>query len=96
MLGAYILDVEAFTLSFELAALFLAAIGLSLLPARGALRLVALAALVVAAAVFLSGLVGSVAIESPLPQAGFLLFALWTLAAGAYLFARPLPRRPAA
>jgi hypothetical protein len=96
VLGVYILDVEAFTLSFELAALFLAAVGLALLNARGTLRLVALAALVVAAVVVLSGLVGAASIDNPLPQAGFLIFALWTLVAGAYLLIRPPRLGPAA
>jgi hypothetical protein len=89
VLGIYILDVEAFTLSFELAALFLAGIGLALLSTRGMLRLLGLAALVVAAIVFLSGLIGAASISSGINQLGFLLFILWTLIAGIYLLIRP-------
>jgi hypothetical protein len=89
VLGIYILDVEAFTLSFELAALFLAGIGLPLLSMRGMLRFFGLAALVVAAIVFFSGLIGAASISSGINQLGFLLFMLWTLIAGVYLLIRP-------
>jgi hypothetical protein len=89
VLGAFILDEDSFTLSFELAALFLAAVGVALLNAERLLRLIGVAAIVVAAALFASGLIGTASIESGITQIGFLLFVLWTLVAGAYLLIRP-------
>ena len=89
VLGAYILDEDSFTLSFELAALFLAAVGVALLNAERLLRLIGVAAIVVAAALFASGMIGTASIESGITQIGFLLFVLWTLVAGVYLLFRP-------
>lgn len=94
VLGAYILDEDAFTLSFELAALFLAAVGVALFNAGRLLRLIGVGAIVIAAIVFASGLTGTASIESGIPQIGFLLFDLWTLVAGTYFLIRPpLPGR---
>ena len=90
VLGVYILDDEAFTLSFELAALFLAALGLAVLPWQGMLRLIGIAALAVAAIVFLSGLIGTASIDSGISQLAFVLFVLWTLASAIYLLIRPV------
>jgi hypothetical protein len=89
VLGVYILDENAFTLSFELAALFLAAVGLSVLPRQGMLRLTGMTALAVAAILFLCGLIGTAYIDSGISQAGFLLLVLWTLLAAAYFLIRP-------
>jgi hypothetical protein len=89
VLGAYILDEDSFTLSFELAALFLAAVGVALLNAERLLRLIGVAAIVIAAALFAAGLIGTATIESGITQIGFLLFVLWTLVAGLYLLIRP-------
>lgn len=89
VLGIYILDGEAFTLSFELAAVFLAGVGVTLLNVSRSLRLIGIAAIVTGAIVFLAGLVGSSSIESDISQVGFMLFLLWTLAAGIYLVIRP-------
>ncbi len=89
VLGAYILVQDAFTLSFELAALFLVAVGVALFNAGLLLRLLGAAAIVIAAIVFASGLIGTASIESGIPQTGFLLFDLWTLVAAVYLFIRP-------
>jgi len=88
-LGIYILDADAFTLSFELAALFLAAVGGALLNAGRQLRLIGLTAIVIAAIVFASGLIGTASIENGITQVGFMLFVLWTLLAGIYLLIRP-------
>src|SRR5206468_4736852 len=94
VLGIYVFDGEAFTLSFELAALFLAGVGVTLLGLSRPLRLIGIAAIVTAAIVFVSGLIGSSSIESDISQVGFMLFILWTLAAGIYLVIRPpLPGR---
>ena len=89
VLGVFILADEAFTLSFELAALFLAAVGVALLKAGRQLRLIGIAAMVLAVIVFVSGLIGTMSIENGISQVGFLLFILWTLAAGMYLLIRP-------
>jgi hypothetical protein len=89
VLGIYILDGEAFTLSFELAALFLATVGVTLLNISRPLRLIGIAAIVTGAIVFFSGLIGSSSIESDISQIGFMLFILWTLVAGIYLVIRP-------
>jgi len=95
VLGIFILDDDAFTLSFELAALFLAALGAAFLHAGRALSLIGVAAIVIAVIVFVSGLIGTASIENGISQVGFILFILWTLAASIYLLIRPpLPCRP--
>ena len=95
VLGIFILDDDAFTLSFELAALFLAALGAAFLHAGRALSLIGVAAIVIAVIVFVSGLIGTASIENGISQVGFILFILWTLAASIYLLIRPpLSSRP--
>jgi hypothetical protein len=95
VLGIFILDDDAFTLSFELAALFLAALGAAFLHAGRALSLIGVAAIVIAVIVFVSGLIGTASIENGISQVGFILFILWTLAASIYLLIRPpLSGRP--
>ena len=89
VLGIFILDDDAFTLSFELAALFLAALGAAFLHAGRALSLMGVAAIVIAVIVFVSGLIGTASIENGISQVGFILFILWTLAASIYLLIRP-------
>ncbi len=95
VLGIFILDDDAFTLSFELAALFLAALGAAFLNAGRALSLMGVAAIVIAVIVFVSGLIGTASIENGISQVGFILFIFWTLAASIYLLIRPpLSGRP--
>ncbi len=89
ILGAYILVEDAFTLSFELAALFLVAVGAALFNAGRWLRIIGVGAIVIAAIVFATGLIGTVSIESGIPQMGFLLFDFWTVVAAVYLLIRP-------
>lgn len=89
VLGIFILDDDAFTLSFELAALFLAAVGMAFLNTGRQLRLMGIAAIVIAVIMFASGLIGTASIESGISQIGFLLFALWTLVVGGYVLIRP-------
>jgi hypothetical protein len=89
VLGALILDDDTFTLSFELAALFLVAVGVALLSSGRALRLMGIGAIVIGVIVFGAGMVGTASIESGIPQVGFLLFVLWTLFASVYLVIRP-------
>jgi len=86
--GMYALDSAAFPLSFELAALFLAATGAALLRA-GRWRLLAAASCAVGAIVLVSGLIGSMSPTNNLAQVGFLIFVVWQLAAGVYFLARP-------
>lgn len=93
VLGTLILDDDAFTLSFELAALFLVAVGVALFKAGRLPRLIGVGAIVVGATVFASGLIGTASIDSRVPQTGFLLFDLWVLVAGIYFLIRPA--RPA-
>jgi hypothetical protein len=85
VVGIYILDSDAFTLSFELAALVLTAVGVAFLTAGRLIRLLGVAAIVIAVMVFVSGLIGTMSIENGISQVGFLLFILWTLGAGIYL-----------
>jgi hypothetical protein len=95
VLGIFILDDDAFTLSFELAALFLAALGAAFLHAGRALSLMGVAAIVIAVIVFVSGLIGTASIENGVSQVGFIVFILWTFTASIYLLIRPpLPCRP--
>ena len=95
VLGIFILDDDAFTLSFELAALFLAALGVAFLNAGRALSLMGVAAIVIAVIVFVSGLIGTASIENGVSQVGFIVFILWTFTASIYLLIRPpLPCRP--
>jgi len=94
VLGALILDDDTFTLSFELAAVFLTATGVALFKAGRLLRLLGIGAIGIALIVFAAGMVGTASIESGIPQAGFLLFTLWTIVASVYLVIRPsLPTR---
>jgi hypothetical protein len=81
--------------AFEVAALFLAAVGVALLNAGRQLRLIGIAAIVLAVIVFVSGLIGTISIESGISQVGFLLFILWTLATGIYLLIQPPVLGPA-
>jgi len=89
VLGIFILDDDAFTLSFELAALFLAALGAAFLHAGRALSLIGVAAIVIAVIVFVSGLIGTASIENGVSQVGFIVFILWTFTASIYLLIRP-------
>ena len=89
VLGIFILDDDAFTLSFELAALFLAALGVAFLNAGRALSLMGVAAIVIAVIVFVSGLIGTASIENGVSQVGFIVFILWTFTASIYLLIRP-------
>lgn len=88
-LGFYILDNETFTMSFEIAALFAVALGSVLLTGGSALRVIGWAAIAAAAVLFISGMIGTISIKSPINQVGLLLFELWVVAASIYFLVRP-------
>jgi hypothetical protein len=91
VLGAYILDSAAFTLSFEIAALFLLAIGIVLWTRPTALRLIGGSGILVGLVLFVTGLISTASIQNSTSQVGYMVFSLWTLAAGIYLLIRPAP-----
>jgi len=88
-LGFYILDNETFTMSFEIAALFAVALGSVLLTGGSALRVIGWAAIAAAAVLFVSGMIGTISIKSPINQVGLLLFEFWVVAASVYFLVRP-------
>jgi len=88
-LGFYVLDNVAFTMSFEIAALFAVALGAVLVAGGSALRVIGWAAIAVAVVLFVSGMTGTISIKSPVNQVGLLLFELWLLAASVYCLIRP-------
>lgn len=89
VLGAYLLDSAAFTLSFEIAALFLLAVGILLWTRPMALRLVGASGMLVGLVLFVTGLISTASIQSSSSQVGYVLFSLWTVVAGIYLLIRP-------
>jgi hypothetical protein len=91
VLGAYMLDSAAFTLSFEIAALFLLAVGAILWTRHIALRLIGASGVVVGLVLFVTGLISTASIQSSSSQIGYMVFSLWTLIAGIYLLIRPAP-----
>jgi Na+/phosphate symporter len=91
VLGAYILDSAAFTLSFEIAALFLLAVGIVLWTRRTALRLIGASGMLVGLVLFATGLISTASIQSSSSQIGFMVFSLWTLVVGIYFLIRPAP-----
>ena len=88
-LGFYILDSDAFTLSFEIVALFAIALGIVLLATGSALRVIGGAAILVGLVLFVTGMVGTMSIQSSIAQIGLLLFELWVAAVSIYLLIRP-------
>jgi hypothetical protein len=89
VLGFYILDNDVFTMSFEIAAMFAIAVGFVLLTGGFALRAIGGAAILAGAALFITGLVGTISIQSSISQVGLLLFELWVVAASIFLVIRP-------
>jgi hypothetical protein len=88
-LGFYILDNDAFTMSFEIAAMFAIAVGFVLSTGGFALRAIGGAAILAGAALFITGLVGTISIQSSISQVGLLLFEVWVVAASVFLLIRP-------
>ena len=91
VLGAYMLDSAAFTLSFEIGALFLLAVGILLWNRPIALRLIGASGVLVGLVLFVTGLISTASIQSSSSQIGYMVFSLWTLIAGIYLLIRPAP-----
>jgi hypothetical protein len=91
VLGAYMLDTAAFTLSFEIAAVFLLAIGIVLWTRQIALRLIGASGVVVGLVLFVTGFISTASIQSSSSQVGYMVFSLWTLIVGIYLLIRPAP-----
>jgi hypothetical protein len=89
VLGAYILDSAAFTLSFEIAALFLLAVGIVLWSRRVGLRLIGASGMLVGLVLFVTGLISTASIQSSISQIGYMVFSLWTVVVGIYLVIRP-------
>ena len=88
-LGFYILDNDAFTMSFEIAAMFAITAGFVLLTGGFALRAIGAAAILAGAALFITGLLGTISIQSSISQVGLLLFEVWVVAASVFLLIRP-------
>jgi len=91
VLGAYLLDSGAFTLSFEIAALFLFAVGIALWTRSLGLRLIGASGMLVGLVLFVTGLISTASIQNSSSQIGYTVFSLWTLIAGIYLVIRPAP-----
>src|SRR5438094_5279457 len=70
VLGAYMLDSAAFTLSFEIAALFLLAVGIVLWSRRVAVRLVGAAGLFVGLVLFVTRLLGHAPVHAARREVG--------------------------
>ena len=83
------MDNDAFTMSFEIAAMFAIAVGFVLLTGGFGLRAIGGAALLAGVALFVTGLVGTISIQSSISQVGLLLFELWVVAASVFLLIRP-------
>ena len=68
-------------MSFEIAAVFAIAVGFVLLTGGFGLRAIGGAAILAGAALFVTGLAGTISIQSSISQVGLLLFELWVVAA---------------
>ncbi len=77
--------------SFEIAALFLLAVGILLWTRPIALRLVGASGMLVGLVLFVTGLMSTASIQSSSSQIGYMVFSIWTLIAGIYLVIRPAP-----
>jgi len=89
LLNVYILDSEAFTMSFEILALFAIAIGAVIVAGALAMRVIGGGAILVGAVLFVTGLIGTISILSSIAQIGLLLFELWMVAASIFFMIRP-------
>jgi hypothetical protein len=89
LLTLYILDNDAFTMSFEIAAMFAIAVGSVLVGGSSAWRVMGGAAILAGAVLFITGLAGTISIQSSSNQIGLLLFELWMVAVSVFLVIRP-------
>jgi hypothetical protein len=85
----YILDSEAFTMSFEILALFAIALGSVIVSGAFPMRLIGGGAILVGAVLFVTGLIGTISILSSVAQIGLLLFELWMVAVSILFMIRP-------
>ena len=89
-LSFYVLDSEAFTMSFQILAIFAVVIGFLLLTGGAALRAIGAGAILTGLVLLVTGLVGTISILSDIGQVGLLLFELWVVVASVYFLIRPL------
>jgi len=88
-LGAYILDSAGFTLSFEVAALFVLSVGIVVWTMGQAMRLIGGSGILVGVILFVTGLISTASIQNSSSQIGYMVFSAWTLIVGIYLLVRP-------
>jgi len=89
LLNVYILDSEAFTMSFEILALFAIAIGAVIVAGALAMRVIGGGAILVGAVLFVTGLIGTISILSSIAQIGLLAFEVWMVAVSIFFMVRP-------
>ena len=89
LLNVYILDSEAFTMSFEILALFAIALGSVFVADVLSMRVIGGSAILVGAVLFVTGLIGTISITSSVAQIGLLLFELWMVAVSIFFIIRP-------
>lgn len=88
-LDFYILDNVAFTMSFELLAMFAIALGFILMIGALPIRAIGVSAIVAGVILLITGLIGTVSILTSVAQVGLLLFELWVVVVSVYLVVRP-------
>jgi hypothetical protein len=89
LLNVYILDSEAFTMSFEILALFAIAFGSVIVAGALLMRVIGGSAILVGAVLFVTGLIGTISISSSIAQIGLLVFELWMVAVSIFFMIRP-------
>lgn len=88
-LDFYILDNVAFTMSFEILAMFAIALGFILTIGALRMRAIGVGAIVAGAILLITGLIGTVSILTSIAQVGLLLFELWVVVVSVYLVVKP-------
>lgn len=88
-LDFYILDSVAFTMSFEILAMFAVALGFILAIGAMPMRAIGVGAIVVGLILLITGLIGTVSTLTSIAQVGLLLFELWVVVVSVYLVVRP-------
>jgi hypothetical protein len=89
LLNVYILDSDAFTMSFEILALFAIAFGSVIVADALPMRVIGGSAILVGALLFVTGLIGTISILSSVAQIGLLLFELWMVAVSIFFIIKP-------
>lgn len=88
-LDFYILDSVAFTMSFEILAMFAIALGFILTIGALPLRAIGVGAIVAGVILLITGLIGTVSIRTSVAQVGLLLFELWVVVVSVYFVVKP-------